>query len=90
MSRNVVARQRVNMVVKIAGRSTVGNRADKFFELANSHFDVIDNRIYLGPVAGRKNNSSTGVRRKSIKMFFERGFGDGNSFQVFNWREVNI
>jgi len=30
------------------------------------------------------------VRRKSIKMFFERGFGDGNSFQVFNWRAVNI
>ena len=78
------------MVAEIAPRSFVGNSTDNFFELTNSHFYIIDNRVYLGPIARGKNYSSAGVRRESIKVALERARGDGNGFQVFNWRAVDI
>lgn len=69
MSRNVIARQRVNVVVQIARRGVAGDGVEKSFQLANACFYVIGNPVNLGPIACGKNYPATGVRRQPLEVF---------------------
>lgn len=93
MSRNLIARQSVNMVVKFAlavHRGAAGDGSDKFFQLANTHFNIVGNRVDLGPVARRKNYSATSVRRQPAEMLFKRMGRDCDTLQEFNWSVVDV
>ena len=69
VGRDLVAFKRVNVVFQAAWRGVVGDGVDKFFQLANAFINIIGNRVNLGPNAGGKNYSPTGVRRQPTKMF---------------------
>ena len=79
MSRNIIARQCVNVVAQFARatrRRAFGNGLDKFLQLANAHFRVIGNRVNLGPVACGKDHPATGMHRQPAEVDLERVRGN--------------